>query len=211
MYLSKVRVDWSFSRNSYSLHKALWRLFPDHPPETRRDREQNRLGFLYRVEQRQTGHAAMVLLQSSAEPVANAAGVCVGASKRFEPALTQGQMLRFRLTANPVRTISDARGRLDREGNAKKVRVPLLREDQQTDWLSRQLEAVANLHRESLTCHQEAPLYFRKGDAPAAKIQPVTFEGDLTVRSPEGFVTLLLNGIGPAKGLGCGLMSVAAT
>jgi CRISPR system Cascade subunit CasE len=40
------------------------------------------------------------------------------------------------------------------------------------------------------------------------QISTLDFTGLLTVTDPERFTTALFNGIGPAKGFGCGLMMV---
>lgn len=209
MHLSKVRVDWSHARNAYSLHKALWTLFPDQPRESRKAREQDRQGFLFRVEQRRTGHAALVLLQSRAAPESAADGVRLECPpKVVEPAFSVGQMLRFRLTANPVKTIRDEGGRKNAKGEVKSCRVPLLKEEEQAQWLIRHLEPAAEVTVEALICRPELPLYFRKGSY-HAKIKPVMFDGALTVKDPDALRDLIRNGIGPAKGLGCGLLSVA--
>jgi CRISPR system Cascade subunit CasE len=209
MYLSKVRVDWDHARNAYSLHKALWTLFPDQPREARKAREEERQGFLFRVEQRRTGYAALALLQSRVAPQKTADGVRLEyAPKTFEPTLSKAQTLRFRLTANPVKTIKDENGRKNTNGEIKTCRVPLLKEEEQAQWLIRHLEPATEMIVNALVCRPELPVYFRKGDD-HAKIKPVTFDGVLTVKDPDALWTLIRNGIGPAKGLGCGLLSVA--
>lgn len=209
MHLSKVRVDWAHARNTYALHKALWTLFPDQPREARKAREEERQGFLFRVEQRRTGYAALVLLQSRVAPESTADGVRLESPpKTFQPEFSAGQMLRFRLTANPVKTIRDEDGRRNTKGEVKSCRVPLLKEEEQAQWLIRHLEPAAEVTVDALVCRPEMPVYFRKGND-HAKIKPVMFEGMLTVKSPDTFWTLIRNGVGPAKGLGCGLLSVA--
>ena len=56
MYLSKIHIPWTQAKNPYQFHQALWRLFPGLEEADR--------GFLFRVEQQQTGVGAQVLMQS---------------------------------------------------------------------------------------------------------------------------------------------------
>jgi CRISPR system Cascade subunit CasE len=51
------------------------------------------------------------------------------------------------------------------------------------------------------------PLYFRKGNR-GGKLAGVTYDGVLRVTNSGNLVSLLENGIGPAKAFGCGLLLV---
>lgn len=202
MFLSRVEVAWPKARNPYDLHRAVWDLFPGEPRESRRAFEQNRQGFLFRVEASKPGQVARLLVQSRRAPLAITEHASVLGVREFGPQPAPGQRLAFLLTANPIKTIVDHE-RSPREGGApKKCRVPLIREQEQRDWLARKLKDAAVIKAASLQMHP--PLYFRKNGA--GKIVPVTFEGILTVDQPELLGTLLENGIGPAKGFGCGLL-----
>jgi CRISPR system Cascade subunit CasE len=201
MYLSRVVMDWEQARNPYGWHRALWRLFPGHPGETRSTHEEARSGFLFRIEEYKTGRLAVVMMQSSIAAKPGAEGVhVVRYSKPFEPALRRGDKLHFLLTANPTRKITDEASRDERE----KCRVPLIREEDQRGWLVRKLNGGARL--DAFEVRTERPLYFRKKEA--GKIVPVTFEGVLRVEDGDSLLHLIKNGIGPAKAFGCGLMLV---
>jgi len=105
MFLSKVQLSQSFQRSPYELHRQLWRLFPQQP-DTQRD-------FLFRVEGVLPSCGLIILLQSTREPEREN----VLSSKPFAPVLPIGLRLRFRLRANPVRTIHDKEhGRLRQKG-----------------------------------------------------------------------------------------------
>ena len=122
--------------------------------------------------------------------------------------LQAGQRLRFMLVANPVKMINDEGGRKNTAGESKKCRVPLVKEDDQRAWIERKLQDTASL--ESLVIDPVFPLRFRKGkEDRAGKIQPVGFQGVLSVKEPDAFVGLIQSGIGPAKAFGCGLLSLA--
>lgn len=196
MYLSKIKLAPRWANDPYQWHRALWQLFVG-----REDAERD---FLFRVEKGTLGET-QVLLQSAEEPAA-AEGVQVLASKPFQPALAVGQALRFHLVANPIKTIRDAHGRLNRRGEPKACRVPLIREEEQQGWLRRKLSDAADV--EQLQAVARPPLYFRRKGV-AGKIVPVAFDGVLIVRDPDRLHALLQKGVGPAKSFGCGLLSLA--
>jgi CRISPR system Cascade subunit CasE len=198
MYLSKAHVAWPKARSPYELHRALWTLFPGHESDQRE--------FLFRVETERRGIGAELLVQSAWPPIAQAAEVHVLATRPYLPKLSRGQLLRFRLTCNPVKTIKDERGRRNAKGEVKACRVPLIQEEQQFDWLRRKLETAA--HLETAVVHTVQLLHFRKGDR-AGKVVAVTFDGVLQVNEPTQLWQQMQLGIGPAKGFGCGLLSIA--
>jgi len=194
MYLSKVRLDWKDTRNPYDWHRALWRLFPDQP--------QGKRAFLFRVEQQQPRQGALVLLQSPTAPTPYDEAVRVIAEpKQLDlSALPEGVSLRFRLTANVIKTIRDA------EHPERPVRVPLLKEEQQLEWLVRKLAPSAEVETVAIT--PNPPLFFKR-KSQAGKLVTTVFDGQLRVIDPDVFRTLIENGVGAAKSFGCGLLSVA--
>lgn len=194
MYLSKVQLDWKDTRNPYDWHRALWRLFPDQPEEKRT--------FLFRIEKQRPGQGALILLQSSTAPIPDDAAVRVVAEpKRLDlSALPEDIALRFRLTANVIKTIRDAN---DPE---RPVRVPLIREEQQLEWIQRKLSDSAAI--EAVTITPNPPLFFRR-KGQAGKLVTATFDGRLRVLDPRAFQDLIENGVGAAKSFGCGLLSIA--
>ncbi|EGW22008.1 type I-E CRISPR-associated protein Cas6/Cse3/CasE [Methylobacter tundripaludum] len=203
MYLSKIHIPWHQAQNPYQLHQALWRLFPGFEDA---DRE-----FLFRVEQLQKGIGAQVLLQSAIQPQSGEQSPALLAQREYILNIQNDQRLRFRLRANPIKTIKDSsKGTVEKKGKTfnKTVRVPLLHEEQQQAWLERKLQAFAQL--ETLIMQSEPILYFRKAkEGRSGKIQTVMFDGVLTVTDVEAFNDQVIKGIGPAKAFGCGLLSLA--
>lgn len=197
MFLSKVWIGWNWVKDPYQLHRALWRLFPDSQSDER--------DFLFRVEDVQRGKGAFALLLSAKQPITAPVAEVI-ASKLMPQSIPVGARLRFRLRANPIKTIKDDK-RLDEKGAPKSVRVPLINEQEQLLWLVRKLAGVAEL--ETALVMPEPALYFHKQDMDG-KIQTVCFEGVLKVLDEEALITLLKQGIGPAKAMGCGLLSLAA-
>jgi CRISPR system Cascade subunit CasE len=203
MYLSKILIPWQQAKNSYQLHQALWRLFPGNEAADRQ--------FLFRVEQCQNGVGANVLLQSALRPQTGDQCPLILAQREYVLNVQNGQRLRFRLRANPIKTIKDnSRGVIKKKGKSfsKTVRVPLIEEEQQQEWLVRKLQNFAQL--ETLIVQPEPVLYFRKAkENHSGKIQTILFDGVLKVSAADEFIQQIIQGIGPAKAFGCGLMSVA--
>lgn len=197
MYLSKVVIARGWSRDLYQLHQGLWHLFPDRPDHVR--------DFLFHVEKHNTGQGCHVLLQSMQMPVStHVANVTI--TKKVEYKIQAGVSFHFRLRANPIKTIRDNQQRLDSRGNVKRCRVPLIKEQEQVAWLIRKLGNAARL--EDVRPISERPQFFC-GQDKSGKIQTVYFEGILTTIDVSALMTLLRQGIGPAKSMGCGLLSLA--
>lgn len=200
MYLSKIMISGAACRNPYEIHRALWKLFPSVPDADR--------DFLFRVE-RAGQQSAEVLMQSLREPIAATIREArLLASKAYPLSLGEGQRLRFKLLANPVKTINDEGGRVKADGEIKKCRVPLIRDEDLQAWLVRKLAGVVSI--EAVEVEKGLPLHFRKGkERRAGKIQPVCFQGVLTVSDQTELENLVKRGIGPGKAFGCGMMSLA--
>jgi len=202
MYLSKIHIPWRQSKNSYHLHQALWELYPEQGDEQR--------NFLYRVERLEKGIGTHILMQSKICPQQSEDSPVILDWREYNLVFLSGQRLRFRLRANPVKTIKDSRkGTVEKKGKAytRTVRVPLIHEEQQQAWLERKLRDIAQL--EALIIQPEPILYFRKEkEKRSGKIRPILFDGILNITEPEAFFVLFQTGIGPAKAFGCGLLSV---
>lgn len=202
MYLSKVQLGWEHAKNPYELHKALWQLFPDRPDENR--------SFLFRVENVVKNQSAQLLMQSVDKPV-SVAKVGLLAYKELSLNFHEGQLLRFRLRANPIKAIKDIeKGTVERKGKiyTRTVRVPLIREEQQQEWLERKLKDVALL--QSLHIQRELAINFRKDkEQRIGKVQPVLFDGIFQVSNPVALIQIVEQGIGQGKAFGCGMLSLA--
>jgi CRISPR system Cascade subunit CasE len=150
------------------------------------------------------GRPARLLVQSRRAPL-RTGGLLLLGSREIQPAPNVGQRLAFVLTANPVKTITDAERAAKPGKQSEKCRVPLIKEEEQLAWLERKLDGAATLEHATILPH--APLYFRKGKR-VGKLVACTFEGFLRVDDPERLASLLENGVGPAKAFGCGLLLV---
>jgi len=187
MYLSKVEIDMYEIRNPYEMHRLIWRLFPGGPDIER--------PFLYRTEAVRQGKMSL-LLQSILRPDDRAEGIgLLEEPKAFDPVLRRGGLFSFLLRANPVKRLKEAR-----------CRVPLIREDEQRAWLERKLLGAAQPLE--VRIDRRNTLWFSKAKK-VGKIVTVTYSGILEVKDTESLMALVRSGIGPAKGFGCGLLSLA--
>jgi CRISPR system Cascade subunit CasE len=183
----------------YELHRSLLSAFPD--------REEGGPGHvLFRLDTDGETGGISVLLQSEKEPDWGKLNGATGfiteyKSKQFDPEFVQGQMLRFRLRANPTRRIKDS-GK--RQG--------ILGEEAQTDWLRKKglqsgFEVIdATVIKEGFAEDKMTDTNDRKHNL---TILSVRFDGLLRVIDPDAFRQTIEQGIGSAKGFGFGLLSIA--
>jgi CRISPR system Cascade subunit CasE len=199
MYLSKILITGPPCRNSYEIHRSLWGLFPE---DADKDRD-----FLFRVSQGDRNHAE-ILMQSTREPRYPSSTAQILACKEYSLAFVPGDRLRFLLIANPIKTIKDEASRKKEDSEIKKCRVPLIREDEQREWIERKFRDVALL--ETIVIDPILPLRFKKSkEDRVGKIQPVNFQGVLKVIDAAAMLELVKTGVGPAKAFGCGLVSLS--
>jgi CRISPR system Cascade subunit CasE len=227
VYLSEVTLDprrrtaLKLLGDSYGMHRFLLMGFPDG------DREA--MGrMLYRAESRR--EAIRVLVQSEIRPDwsrLEAEAKSIRGPKETplfrpdgSPIFQAGQTLRFRLRANPTAK------------RAEKKRRALLTRDEQCEWLARkgvqhgfELIPVPNdpawfdPFEEEPECRMEVRIIKldrmigRKQAESGENMQiehfGVDFDGSLRVTDPRLFAEAIRKGVGPAKGFGFGLLSVA--
>ena len=205
LYLSLLRLD-SRSRKAitelrrpYELHRSLLSAFPDKGAGGSGH-------VLFRLDvDTETGRMS-VLVQSDKEPdwdkVDGAAGfIAEHKTKPFDPKPVQGQVLRFRLRANPTRRVAES-GK--RQG--------VLGEEAQIAWLRRKGEQAgfevvnAAVTSEGFAGDKMTDRGDRKHDLTMLSVR---FDGVLRVVDPDAFRRTVEQGIGSAKGFGFGLLSIA--
>lgn len=166
-------------------------------------------GLLFRVDVARATGVPTVLVQSQAEPnwdyLQEASGYLLSdqpdnpTQKAYLPALREGQLLQFRLRANPTMRRLDGK------------RVGRYREDEQRDWLDRKL-AAADCRLTMCQIVKEDLIEARKHEAGQRVKMPllaVRFDGVLQVADPAGLERAVRQGIGSAKAFGFGLLSLA--
>ncbi|KAB1662635.1 type I-E CRISPR-associated protein Cas6/Cse3/CasE [Pseudoclavibacter chungangensis] len=128
-----------------------------------------------------------------------------------------GGEYRFALVANPVRDV--------RVGQRRSKRLPHVTVAQQEQWLreksvragfellatDREVLDAAGAVRvdrvEELAVSERRDRVFRRGDGKVT-LRTARFDGLLRVTDADAFRRVLCSGIGPAKGYGCGLLTV---
>ena len=213
MYLSRLILNPRIRRVQkevaapYQMHRSLMKAFPDNLAKgTER--------VLFRLETARTG-VLTLLVQSLtlpdwswlAEP--NACGYLLPvnepnpAVKPFDLNVAPGQVLAFRLRANPT-----ARRRLP-DGTRK--RVGLGREEEQIEWLKRKGEQGGFRVLSVRTSNQDTVNGYIRRDEERHKLKllAVQFDGLLQVTDPDRLRETVRQGIGSGKALGFGLLSLA--
>jgi CRISPR system Cascade subunit CasE len=207
MYISRLilksdeRTTRMLRVNPYLLHQAVYQAFPD--------KENGGTGRVLYRQDTSRDDDTVILVQSEKPPDwprATMLGNCLLESpdlKEFAPVFKSSQHLYFHLRANPIvkrRTpdLTDTR----RQG--------LLRESNQVEWLNRKATASGF---SIINCRviPEGVVHDERGKETRGKIRhyAVRFEGMLSVTDPVLFLEALKRGIGPAKGFGFGLLSIA--
>lgn len=203
----------AYPADFYGQHKLVWRWFGGEPG---RD-------FLFRREERESQPCFYVLSKREA----SVSELWKVETKPFTPRLEQGDRLAFALRANPVivRKRSDDRtGKARRRDDVvmdwktrrypnKAERPPLgqILQEAGAEWLASRAErcgfALESVRADGYRQHR---LYKRGSERPIA-FSTLEFEGVLQVEDPAKFAEKLFQGIGPAKGFGCGLLLVRRT
>ncbi|WP_105317435.1 type I-E CRISPR-associated protein Cas6/Cse3/CasE [Thermus tenuipuniceus] len=204
MWISKLVLDLRSKAarkdlaNPYEMHRTLSRAVS-------RALDEKKERLLWRLEPTRGLEDPVVLVQTLTEPdwsVLEEGYARVFPPKPFRPALRPGQVLRFRLRANPSK-----RARETGE------RVALKTREEKLFWLERKLREggfrlLEKDGRLLADIRQDIFLEMRHKDGHLVQVQAVLFEGVLEVVNPEAALQTLERGIGPGKALGLGLLSL---
>ena len=220
MYLSLMHLDPRSTavvrdlRDPEGMHTRIMRAYPTvFDPE---QKARAYFGVLYRLEDDRRSGRLLLYVQSRMKPdwsilpegyLADV-GMDNPAVKEVDRAygtLTAGQLLRFRLRANPTRKIDTKSGPDGQRSNGR--RVPLRGPEAQVAWLARQGARFGfELVRATIAGAGAAERVH--GHASGRTFQGVLFEGQLVVRDPDRLRQSLAGGIGPGKAYGFGLLSI---
>ncbi len=196
---------------AYPLHQSLWKAFPACEARP----------FLFRADPVE-GRKVRVLVQSVREPDWRGLGKNVedlAGPKRWQPALDAGRRFRFFLRANPtVSRKGRSEPRFDGVEGAdfrarRGVRVGIGREEDRLVWLVQHGEScgfrmAGDPDRPSVRVSPPFVVQWRK-DGRVARHLGVDFEGVLVVQDAEKLRAALPKGLGTAKAMGFGLLSLA--
>lgn len=135
----------------------------------------------------------------------------------FLTRLSEGQLWRFRLAANPVRSLRETS---DPTSLTRGKRVPITGVRGQEQWLRDRAAALGVAFDGDafiVSGHRAEGFRRRSTEIDDARIShrvtisTVRFDGTLTVADPEALRSALTTGIGSAKAYGCGLLTLAPT
>ena len=204
MYLSRLTLNRSrmamlWLSNPYRVHQRLIMACGNDPR------------LLFRIETDE--QRSQVLVQTHSAPAWNTAFdefdvlLHEPEHKAFNPVLINNGLYRFRLLANPT-----AKKTFEKDdGEKHKTRLGIFKEADQIEWLKRKLsESGAELV--NWRVNPRGMVYSHKNPQKDKQTQihyAVLFEGILKVINPDQLLQTLQNGIGPAKGYGFGLLSLA--
>ncbi|MDW8216650.1 MAG: type I-E CRISPR-associated protein Cas6/Cse3/CasE [Acidobacteriota bacterium] len=237
LFLSRLQFDLRRRHaqrlllNSYAAHATVMRGFPNIPmmqphmtPEQRAAAEQARRAarILFRVEPLPAGRIDLcILVQSGIAPDRSALVREVDvrhSTKELVLDFAQGDRFRFRLRANPTyaqrpeEAAAACTKRAEDGGQQRGKRLAVLSEARQFDWLKRLGEKRLGftVAPAGVLVQDEGWTQFRKSAASAPiRFVTVLFEGWLTVTDAAAFSAAVSQGVGAAKGFGCGLLSLA--
>lgn len=192
---------------SYDIHKEVWNLFPGMPDSNRE--------FIYSI----MDDGRTIYMVSSKKPMYN--DRMSVESKEYDPILRQFDVFRFRLLANPTvmrsvdgkrirhDVVMDLKTKLRAEG--KQLGMGEIMNTAVSDWLVRKSSLNGfEIDRESLLIHSYSRNESSKGGNKMV-ISTVVIEGVLMIKDVEAFRHALFNGIGSAKGFGCGMLMIRRT
>ncbi|MFZ5903181.1 MAG: type I-E CRISPR-associated protein Cas6/Cse3/CasE [Chloroflexota bacterium] len=221
MYLSRLTLNQLSAQvraelaHPYEMHRTLSRGFPkDTFNKTRNDGECS--GVLFRVDESPRDHRIVVLVQSQVAPDwtylndkrdvrGHAYLLQPPESKLLELKLAAGQTFAFRLHANPTKRLGKS------AGEKKGKRVGIRNEEKQFEWLQRKAEQGGfRVVRAMVSRKDRIKDNPKEGDDRSSlDFLAAQFDGVLLVRDPDLLIKAVRSGIGSAKGLGFGLLSLA--
>lgn len=228
MYLSKIVLNPRDRRarrdiaDPGEMHRTLLHAFE---PEAELTAFRAKHGVLFRLESHVTHRAPVLLVQSDTKPNWSRLAILdtyflrngganpdTKAIDDLYANLADGQVLHFRLRANPTKKIDTKTRPNGAKSNGK--RIPLRNEDALIAWLWRKAEqggfAPAEDPRTSVRVAREEDVKAdRGGKKGTMTFGSVLFEGRLRITDAEAFRETLRAGLGPGKAFGFGLLSVA--
>lgn len=224
MYFSKIELSQNMGtaermaqvmcQEGYRLHQFIWDLFKDKAGQQR--------DFIYRriEETRPCFYVVSTRLPKNSDGLWNIQ------TKGYVPKLAVSQHLAFSLCANPViarspddggktsrhDVVMDAKSKLKSDGvpTEQWPSLPELIQSAGFKWLVTRAERFGFAVREGqikVDGYQQHRLHKARQSRPI-RFSTLEFNGVLTVVDLRRFQQALYEGIGPAKGFGCGLLMV---
>lgn len=198
---SRAHVARTWLGNPYRVHQRLLMAFPDSEPGR----------VLFRIENEWSPPRIIVQAEAEADWDSAFRDLPVLPSrprqKPLDLAMSRGDVLRFRLRANPTKRLSAGCPGARVDG----ARVGLFKEAEQRVWLERKA-AAAGFEALAFDVRPLSTIVSHKNPAkdPARQSHlAVQFDGRLRVIDAKALSEAVRMGIGPAKAYGFGLLSLA--
>jgi CRISPR system Cascade subunit CasE len=199
MVLSKVTLDLEDTKarrdlaDPYEMHATLMRLVDGGVSRP-----------LWRLEVPREARPPYILVQTSEAPdppQLRAGGATYFTSFEIRPHLLaldlrEGELLRFRLRANPTVT-------------RQRKRHGLVREEEQLEWICRVLSNGGATEILATVTESGRHVMRRRRAGARIVVQGATYDGVLRVSDVDRLRRMLVEGVGHAKALGFGLLTVA--
>ena len=195
--------------NAYDLHRTLSRAFVDGPEAVVKP-------FLWRLESGRPLEPPRILVQSGAEPIWDQLpeGYVMSLADRAwrpEAVFRAGRAVKLRVLANPTvcRVPTPSKDNPVPEGPARgqRKRLGLWREDEQLEWILRQAQRLGLSQVQAAVSRSER-WRCRRGKSPLT-VAVAQFDGQAVISDPGALAAGVRSGIGHARMLGLGLVSVA--
>jgi len=209
MYLSRVQIEEKNRQRVKDLnhlgayHNWVESSFPDEFGSGERTRK------LWRIDKLQGRRYLLVLSekQPDLDKLAYYGVANTAASKSYNILLDRlevGMKLRFRVTLNPVISISTGK----QSGKRGKVMPHVTIEHQAKYLMDRSLKNGFQLNENEFSITERSMEPLKKQKHHPVRLSKVSYEGLLTITDIELFKEALINGIGKKKAYGCGMMTV---
>lgn len=210
MLISKIVFNESAAfkeifNGGYALHQAVWDLFADSP-DRRRD-------FLYRLEC--VGRLPLVYTVSSRVPI-DIKGLWHIETKEYSPRVEPGMKLGFSVRVNPTLkrdgkrhdVVMDAKYKIRKNENNGEVPMQELIVNSCGKWLEKRAQETGFKTKQFRADGYQQIRFNKTKDSTLVRYSAIDITGILEIVDQKLFVDMLLNGLGPEKGFGCGLMLI---
>ncbi len=210
MVISKIVFNESAAfkevfSGGYALHQAVWDLFADSPCR-RRD-------FLYRLDF--VGRMPFVYTVSNRAP-SDAKGLWRIESKEYAPKIEKKMKLGFSARVNPTvkrdgkrhDVVMDAKYKARASDTNERVSAQELIADSCGKWLEKRAQENGFKVLQFRADGYEQIQFNKIKGGPPIRYSIVDITGALEVVEQKSFVGMLINGFGPEKSFGCGLMLI---
>lgn len=209
MYISRVELDVSNHQkiknvfNLAGIHSWVENSFPEEIKEKVRSRK------LWRIDE--ISKKKYLLIISESKPnlkILEENGVQGSCETRnydnYLNGLKKGMRYKFRVTLNPVKSISTGK-----KSGKRGRKFPQITEEQQLDYLSERANKNGfTLNENEYGIVERKYEHLKKQGKNLVKLSVVTYQGELEINDVEVFKQMLVSGLGGKKAYGCGMMTV---